>query len=114
MRRLAIIETVWYLASLVLVFVVASVGSSAVAQERHDHGDVDWYDFSCCSNNDCKVASDSDVEFFEDKDYGAAARHKPTGSVFIRPKFRVSRDGRFHVCINANLLPVCIYIPPGA
>lgn len=98
--------------AIISAFVLLSM--PAMAQE-HDHGQnglPDWYDPSCCNQRDCRPVKDEDIEF-DTLNGGIVARHKPTGSVFTRDRFRQSQDERYHVCIW-NGTPLCFYDRTGA
>ena len=105
-----VILTIWVVATLILM-----IGMGRAQEHEHgQNGVVDWYDPSCCSRRDCKPVDDADIEFtiFEGQ---VAARHKPTGNIFLRHQFRPSQDERYHVCINtASGASLCFYDRAGA
>lgn len=74
----------------------------AKADDPHSHGAnvPDWYDPSCCSNNDCMPVEDKDIEFKLDELGNTVVIYKPTNNVFYKNQFKVSQDERYHVCIN--------------
>lgn len=110
------IGNAWRLGSWLGAQVLAAVVSLASAEaQEHQHGVdgiPDWYDVSCCNQRDCRPVPDSEIEFSQ-MNGQIVARHKPTGSVFTRDRFKTSQDERYHVCIY-NGQPLCFYDRTGA
>jgi hypothetical protein len=68
-----------------------------------------WYDWDCCSKDDCFEVAREDVVEIE-----GGWKYLPTGNEFKDPKkIRLSRDGKFHVCIMGTT-SMCIYIEQGS
>lgn len=99
---------------IVLGLLMFTVSKSA-AEEPHVHGQnvPDWYDPDCCNYNDCRPTADENIEFIVQNGQ-VVARHKPSGSIFTRDRFRVSKDERYHVCISPTGIPYCFYDRVGA
>jgi hypothetical protein len=72
-----------------------------------------WYDWQCCSDQDCYPVPVQDV-IETDKGW----KHLPTGTEFTKEQVKPSKDHRFHVCIGNKAhdmgRPYCIYILQGA
>lgn len=91
------------------------LGAWAHAQNApHEHGKdglPDWYDPSCCNLQDCRpVENQRDIQPMILL-HEPVLRYKPTGSVFPKRLWKVSKDERYHVCIYSDGTPICIYIP---
>lgn len=99
---------------MILIAVCLVVGAWAHAQNHdHQHGVnvPDWYDWNCCNNQDCRpVDNPDDIEPMM-LGIEPAIRYKPTGTIFTRDRFKVSKDERYHVCIHYSGNPLCIYVP---
>jgi hypothetical protein len=68
-----------------------------------------WYDWDCCHERDCFEVAREDVVEIE-----GGWKYLPTGNEFKDPKkIRLSRDGKFHVCIMGTT-SMCIYIEQGS
>ena len=97
------------------ILAILLLSRCASAQELHQHGVdgiPDWYDPACCNQRDCRPVKDDEIEF-SNMGGQLVARHKPTGAIFTRDRFKVSQDERYHVCIY-NGAPLCFYDRPGA
>ena len=79
----------------------------------------DWYDPACCSNRDCAPAEK--VIILEDGRMQITTTHGTTiiPNEMIR---RESKDHQVHACMRSmtmygggknNMLPICVYMPPG-
>ena len=75
-----------------------------------------WYDYDCCSDEDCRPVPATDVVEIE-----GGWKHIPSGAIFKdtpeKKRIRPSHDRHFHVCLgnkpyNMNF-PYCIYILQG-
>jgi hypothetical protein len=92
------------LAAIIIATALAGWGEPAAAHS--------WYEYDCCSDEDCKpVAAEELLE--TEKGW----KHLPTGVEFTGPMIRPSRDRRFHVCIGVKTWnlgrPYCVYILQG-
>lgn len=108
-----------------ILLISALSGVPYAYSQPHIHGETvpDWYDPSCCSNNDCRPVSDSDIEFGTNAAGVAVVIHKATGLEFAKDKWRTSQDERFHVCFrsagidesgyNQEAISYCVYLRPG-
>jgi len=68
-----------------------------------------WYDFDCCSDNDCAPITPDDVVTTPN-----GYRIKGTWTVpYDAPQIRPSRDNDFHVCEYPKGTVRCLYVPTG-
>lgn len=92
----------------------------AKADDPHSHGVnvPDWYDSTCCSNNDCKPVKDEDIDFGVNAEGRPVAIYKPTGNEFLLKDLngnryeghKDSKDERYHICINPiSKVSLCFY-----
>lgn len=85
--------------------------------EEHIHGGnvPNWYEFDCCSNNDCKPVEDKDISFTSDQFANPIAiyEHELIKLTYGKSRWRNSQDERYHVCYRGPNA-YCIYIPIGA
>jgi len=68
-----------------------------------------WYDFDCCSDNDCAPLSPDDVATTPQ-----GYRIKGTWTVpYSAPQIRPSRDHDYHLCEYPKGTVRCLYVPAG-
>lgn len=101
MRRLIIIATLAALAIAFSLFMMSRLSAHS------------WYEWDCCSGQDCWPVADEEVEEIRD-----GWQHLPTGAEFRNEgpvvRIRPSRDRRFHVCVQSSSLKgLCIYVRQG-
>ncbi len=84
-----------------VVLLLSSAGSRA-----HD-----WYPISCCSEKDCRPLTEAKGESVLES---TAGWELWDGRIIARNAAKVSPDGKFHLCENADKRILCFFAPPGA
>lgn len=72
----------------------------------------DWYDYSCCSDKDCRPIPSSAVKATKD---GYYVTINGRTMAYSSPKLKVSQDDQFHLCTIGGTddgLMLCLYAPP--
>lgn len=106
---------------LAIALLLAFMSYQSAGAQEHKHGVnglPNWYESSCCSNNDCKPVEDKDIDFGLDFNGLPIAIYKPTGNEFVLKntdgtrnyQHRMSQDERYHVCVNPRTqASLCFY-----
>lgn len=117
-----------YGAIVATIIALFSIAFTREGRGQHAHNPNDpghFYDYECCALNDCGPVPAENVA---ETPNGYVVRVKPgthpmwkaseTETLVLTFSYRTSkvkpsRDGNWHVCFNAKLEPLCLYVTGG-
>ena len=71
-----------------------------------------WYDYACCSNNDCKPIAAEDVKTLPNG-YEVTFAGDVFSVPYDDPRIKQSQDMDYHACEYPKGQLRCLYIPAG-